>query len=193
MSKVGIFYNNCIRSNPYYKFDKGVFTKWETVLRPYTQISVGTAVTSLELSDDVIINIDAWVYSLSIKLKREKEFLANGRLPGTKDYPVCVAGCCDKKNVNLIALNYVPTKNKNDVQYNERMIDLFIEKLGKMPYSISTETNCNFPIGNCAEQRVVNDLISHHAEIEIRISKAIRPRTMVFVQPCENCKRLFDL
>lgn len=59
---------------------------------------------------------------------------------------------------------------------------------------------CNgYPLGQCSEQHAANDLLQiNDAErlnikSEIFFSKAVRPANRKDFDPCDNCKKLFDM
>ena len=75
-----------------------------------------------------------------------------------------------------------------------------IEKeLGGKVGTKSPITNCNNPIGNCAEQHVSDYLNRKMTRVgkatdykKIQFSIAMRPRTKTSFPKCENCKLLFE-
>ena len=180
-----------LTNNPYWGFTRGVFTKWKTLPRPYSHVFIGNPPIPIELSETELINLDAWVYSIKIKIEIE---IVLGK-KGKKDYPACAAACFQKREINLIALNHSHQKEDDLVPFNATLQNAFQQSLGNTVGKMSTITPCRFPIGNCAEQRVANDIISYCGcpISDLCISAAFRPRTMTIIPPCENCKILFHI
>ena len=58
---------------------------------------------------------------------------------------------------------------------------------------------CTHPLGQCAEQHAANDLLRQRGAAYLNIkkdiffSKAVRPVNGKVFDPCDNCKKLFDL
>lgn len=190
MDKLSFFYKHYLANNPYYDFDKGIFFKWTTTTRPYMP-SFNSNIPPKNI-DSVTINLDAWVYSFSIKVKKEAEYAKKGKTPRKEDYPACAAACYKKDNPDLIALEYSRPKKHDQTRFHNSMIDLFKNLLGDVPYNKSNN-QCPFPIGNCAEQRVANAMITQSScqVSDLHFSAAFRPRTMEYIPACINCKTLF--
>ena len=172
-----------IKFNPYCNFDKGLFC-WGFATRPYSYISIGVPPNQLKPSEILLLNLDAWVYSLKIKMATE----LNRKKPSIRDYPPCAVACCDDNGVNVISLNYAGHGGES-IEFSQTMLAMFKNKLAGKPGLQSPITVCKNRIGNCAEQRAANDL---NCDVKnIRFSRAFRPRTMTIVSYCENCKTLF--
>lgn len=191
MDNLSFFYKHCMANNPYYAFDKGIFLKWTKTDRPYMPPFAYPPIPSRTLNA-VTINLDAWVYSLSIKIKKEIDFAKKGESPKVTDYPACAAACYNPSNPNEIALNY-SWREDHQVSYNQKMLDLFNDRLETGPYKQSAVTGCKNPVGNCAEQHVADDMLTHSAcsIADLHFSVAFRPRTMEYIPACTNCKALF--
>lgn len=111
------------------------------------------------------------------------------------EFPAVVAGCQDiPSNVEMIGCSGCHT-----TKWNPDLKDAFQLKLGGSIGSLSPNTGCSFPIGNCAEQHAANKVLNklngrgiQHSLQNLAFSKAIRPRTMIEISYCSNCTTLFS-
>lgn len=53
----------------------------------------------------------------------------------------------------------------------------------------------HYIVGNCAEQHAGNKYMHKYHEVNtdnLYFTESVRPRTMEVMQPCENCKTMFN-
>lgn len=166
---------------------------WSKNKRPYGHFPSPFSVKShSSLTLPIRLNLDAWYFGLHRKLQIELSLLNKDVKPHKKDYEACVSSGCYEENPDLVSLKSSGNMEEKDCCNDFK--NLCIKAFGVKPPKISKKTDCNYPVGNCAEQHVINGLISQSREdTGIKVSIGLRPRTMTFIDNCNNCKAIISL
>ena len=112
-----------------------------------------------------------------------------------KEFSAAVAGCQDPD----FNVEHVGCSGCDTTKWSEKMELAFDQKLGGSVGDHSPITGCTNRIGNCAEQHAANMVMNEHEEKGIHqeienlaFTQAIRPRTMIEIDYCLNCRTLFE-
>lgn len=136
-------------------------------------------------------------YALNEKITVESKFKNKGKKPTKYDYPAAAVACV-KKN-NAISVKKPTTAINGDAgtpkDWDNKLLsrmNLLLGQLGKK----SKLTKCSNDIGRCAEAHAANKVYKSWKTTkthDLKFSAAIRPRTMLVLNYCDNCKKLFNL
>lgn len=178
-------------------FSYGVYDM--PIPRPYRNICCRCNCMPISGIPDANIDIDNVIFALHTKSRIENALIRANKLPGRrKDYPSCVAVSIYDNNHTKVA--FERSGSIKDYTFHNIVRTEFIRTLGVEDGKYSTKTKCRWKVGNCAEQRAVNDIIQCNDVLgtvdlifkSASVSVAVRPRTMVFIPKCENCNNVFS-
>lgn len=176
----------------WHNFEKGIID-WSKNTRPFRYFIIPFSyvkytrrcITSID--PGVLINYDAWSYALHRKIEIEIHSIKKGKRLKIDDYESCVAAGYYVDVPDLVCLE------RSGLLTSKECCDKFLLLCDKIfgvrpPYTCA-KYNPKNPIGNCAEQHVVNSLMSSlDRPAPLKVSTAVRPRTMTYKNNCENCK-----
>lgn len=172
-------------------FDRGLWDWHNHHGRIYHHVQVPFSWSFSSVNDSMLLNFDAWVYGFHRKIQIELEFYRLSKRLTIYDYEACVSSGCYADNIELVYLDRSGKMEKQDC-CNE-FLQICKDVFGVLPPNHCDKYNYKNPIGNCAEQHVVNGLISSQAQnVPMKISLGVRPRTMLYVDNCENCKAIMS-
>lgn len=141
------------------------------------------------ISNELMLNLDAWLYGFHRKLQIELEAFRKGKKLGITDYEACVSCGCYIDNYDVVCLEQSGNMRKQDCCH--RFLQLCTNIFGVEPPKKCDKYNSQNPIGHCAEQHAINDLMTNlNKTASIKVSIAVRPRTMTYKDNCENCKAI---
>lgn len=118
-----------------------------------------------------------------------------------KDYPAVVVTCSYKDYFD-VSFGYSGTDKKKAKKDYSGIVESPIwrsplkDKLDDLATN-KEKVECNFPVGNCAEPRAVNNMLERYENQNIKLSDfnfsyATRPRTGEIIPYCDNCIYVFE-
>lgn len=128
----------------------------------------------------------------------------HGRMKSFEQYyfPAMVSVCTDV-NSSFHAEGFADSPDAHEYGKTSMLstmeADFFQRKSIKSADAFKKASLCAHPLGQCAEQHAANDLLQFRGatylniKTDIFFSKAVRPVGGIVFDPCDNCKKLFDL
>lgn len=107
------------------------------------------------------------------------------------DYPACATVCHDGA-YQRTARGYAHKPQ------GTKWVDVLRRKMERLLGHIGDNSRLephHYIVGNCAEQHAGNKYMHKYHEVNtdnLYFTESVRPRTMEVMQPCENCKTMFN-
>lgn len=141
------------------------------------------------INTGLLLNLDAWAYGFHRKIQIEINAFRKGKRLVLDDYEACVSTGCYVDDTNLICLDQSGILSSKNCC--EKFLLVCDNVFDARPPKTTSKYKCGNLIGHCAEQHVINSLMtSLNKDSDMKISAAVRPRTMLFMDNCENCKAI---
>lgn len=175
---------------------KGIFAidsvlKWALETYPIQRIPYHNR----SYPNNFIVESAIWCYALFTKRKVEGDFAIKGKKSGISAYPTVASACYLPIMWPMLAFDYCGQHHKIFSSIFMRHVQNILDAT---PYDKSDVTGCKNRVGNCAEQHVADYVLAtpmfvHNncAISDLKFSYAIRPRTLLRMDPCSNCSALF--